>query len=212
MFPRNAIVTEDVHQRLQVHNVAPGGTGLATSYRFEWSAREDFQPDRQTAFIDDVPEGRGGDTAYVIADALSPAPVYYWRARVTRTPRAGEPDVAWSSDYSGTWSFRTPDAARISAAGAPSIARLSAPGPTAGTMARLTNEDREPDLLARPSGLVATPSGSGVVLTWIAPPGVTPPLRGQRRTLGRLNLLSRSPDASHATIPAVGGLLLRYLS
>ena len=71
-----------------------------------------------------MPQGGGGDTAYVIADALAPNTTYYWRARATYPSLAGQPGAVTTSEYSATQSFKTPYAALAGgsqALGAPGV-------------------------------------------------------------------------------------------
>ena len=142
------------------------------TYRFEWSDRRDFQPGRRTGFKDNVPEGGGGDTAHEIAEDLAPntcttgarAPrARRWSTRLRSLSRANTPRCDRSRHRPSVSSAQAGlfDGAASGARAASSSAVASAP-------------NTDPGVAARPSNLVATASGSGVVLTWIGPPGATP--------------------------------------
>jgi hypothetical protein len=184
VFPLDGRVTENLRPRLQVHNVGIiGGVGPVT-YRFEWSDRPDFQPGRRTGFKDNAPEGGGGDTAHEITEDLASNTLHYWRARATGTQMVDGTEVTVTSAYSQVRSFTTPPLGVITGTNVPLMA------PVSGTRAAPSSavakppfdsltlaQDKpniDPDLAAQPSNLVATASGSGVVLTWIGPPGATP--------------------------------------
>jgi Kelch motif len=172
VFPLEGIVTENRRPRLQVHNVPIIGVGAVT-YRFEWSDRRDFQPGRRTGFKDNVPEGGRGDTAHEIPEDLAPNTLHYWRARATSTQLVNGTEAPVTSEYSQVRSFTTPNIGVISGIKIPLMAPVS--GFRAASIiavASAPNTDR--GVAAWPSNLVATASGSGVVLTWIGPPGATP--------------------------------------
>jgi hypothetical protein len=171
-------------------------------YRFEWSDRTDFGPGPRTTGVDDVRERDGPDTAYVIPEDLESDTWYYWRARVTITPPDGKRIV---SGYSAVRSFRTPS--RSSAELERSLTQLASR-----QRAIASDRDRaasagEYDFVPSPSGLVATASGSGVVLTWMAPTDKLP----QRYAISGGNAshvwnlpVVITPDAStHYVIPAL---------
>ena len=162
VFPLDGVLTESLRPRLQIHNVGiTGGVG-AVAYRFEWSERRDFQSGRRTGFKDNVPEGGGRDTAYEITVDLAPNTLHYWRTRATLTELVAGTEVTVTSKYSQVRSFTTPNVAPMSGTVATSSSAMaSGPSP-------------DPGVTAQPSHLVATASGSGVILTWIGPPGATP--------------------------------------
>ena len=172
VFPLDGIVTENRRPRLQVHNVPVAGAVGTVTYSFEWSDRRDFEPGR-TGFKDNVPEGGGSDTAHEIAEELAPNTLHYWRARATGTQMVGQTDVIVTSEYSQVRSFTTPNIGVISASRIPLMAPVSGfRSASSSAVASAPNTDR--GVAAQPSHLVATASGSGVVLTWIGPPGATP--------------------------------------
>jgi len=105
VFPADGTTTENLHPRLQLHNVVASGM---VTYRFEWSERSDFIAS-EIAVADEVPQGTEGDTAYEIADRLLPGTRYYWRARATIRPPNGQPGATTTSAYAETRSFRTPN-------------------------------------------------------------------------------------------------------
>jgi hypothetical protein len=97
----------------------------------------------------------------------------YWRARATGTQLVGQTDVIVTSEYSQVRSFKTPNVGFTSG----NDVSLMEPVPGAGAasssaVASATTTDR--GVVAQPTNLVATASGSGVVLTWIGPRGATP--------------------------------------
>ena len=172
VFPLDGIVTEHLRPRLQVHNVPVAGAAGTMTYRFEWSDRRDFQPGQRTGFKDNVPEG-GGDTAHEIAEDLAPNTLHYWRARATGTQMIDGTAARVTSGYSQVRSFTTPNIGVISASRIPLMAPMSGVrAASSSAEASAPNADR--GVAAQPSNLVATASGSGVVLTWIGPPGATP--------------------------------------
>lgn len=185
VFPMNGVVTEDLRPRLQVHNVSAPNRGVVT-YRFDWSDRADFGAGPRTASEDGVREGSGPDTAYAIREDLEADTWYYWRTRATSTQSGGK---TIHSGYSAVRSFRTPTR-----------------GTAREIAATLTSATAFTPLTA-PSRLVATASGSGVVLTWSAPPG-TSPLRyvisgGSAPQIADLPALVTPNASTHYTIAAL---------
>ena len=205
-FPSDGVVTEDLRPQLQVHNVAAPRPVGVVRYRFEWSDRRDFQLGRRTGFKDKVPEGGGGDTGHEITEDLAPNTVHFWHARATRTQLVGQTDVIVTSEYSQVRSFKTPNIGVISGNNVTSMVPASA-ATVAASNAVASAPTADPGVAARPSGVVATASGSGVVLTWIGPSGVTP-LRyaisgGDAPHLSTLPVVV-TPDAStRYTIPGL---------
>lgn len=186
VFPVDGVVTEDLRPRLQVHNVPrPRPVGVVR-YRFEWSDRSDFGPGPRTGGADALAEGGGSDTAYSIPEDLEPNTLYYWRARATITAPDGK---TFTSGYSQVRSFRTPTL------GGERATKLTLPSPAAS------------GVVAAPSRLVATASGSGVVLTWTAPRD-TVPFRyaisgGTASDVADLPVLVTPDGSTHYTISAV---------
>ncbi len=200
VYPLDRIETESLRPRLQVHNVSVAGAAGTVTYRFEWSDRSDFELDRRTGFKDDVPEGGGGDTAHEIAEDLAPNTLHYWRARATRT-LVGQTRLTVTSEYSQVRSFRTPTIGFISGT------RVVLPLAASGSITAPSAPNTDPDVAARPSNLVATASGSGVVLTWIGPSDATPVryvISGGRAPHASMLPVVVTPDAStRYTIPSL---------
>jgi hypothetical protein len=202
-FPIDGVVTEDLRPRLQVHNIpSPRPFGVVT-YRFDWSDRSDFGPGSRTRGADAVPEREGPDTAYVIPDNLEFDRWYYWRARATITQSDGTTIV---SGYSEVRSFRTPRRSDTELVAAASRPLASLPRVTASGQHRAVSGS-ESSVVPAPSALAAAASGSGLVLTWIAPPGALPVRYaisgGNAPHVSNLPVVV-TPDAStHYTIPAL---------
>jgi hypothetical protein len=165
VFPIEGVITDDVRPRLQVHNIPRPRPASIVRYRFDWSDRSDFGASPRSGGADPVPEGPGTDTAYAIPDDLDFDTRYFWRARAA----IAQPDgTTITSGYSEVRSFRTPRR------GSSQLESAVAVKPATATAQPHAGAPREPSGVPAPLGLAAAASGSGVVLTWLAPPNTTP--------------------------------------
>lgn len=190
VFPAADAVTMDSYPRLQVHNVAASRRGTIVTYTFEWSTRSDFPPGSATAFNDAVAAGNGDDTTFAIPDALVSGTTYYWRARAVAALTEADTTITVDGEYSEVRTFHTPSArstttslparlhdagsaGRHTAAAGPHGTSAISPSPAVSASSAARRRD-ERGRQSAPTDLVATASGSGVVLTWRAPAGAQP--------------------------------------